>query len=267
MSYILDALRKAEAERGGVPDVHASALLAAAPTPNSSAGALRRWRLQASVLAGVLAGALAVAGAAWLQWGRDALPSVAPAVSAAAPGASAAAQAVARAAAASAASAAVAVVPAASAADTPHRASAVAVAAPSEPTAKPAPRSEAAEARPRRPKAPAGPTKDDGPATAAATATTTAKRAGGPSRAAQAAAEPAPRLPQWAQLPAELRRQLPPLAVGGSVYSPQPRARMVIVDGQVFQEGSQLTPELTLEQIRPKAAVLSIRGTRFELPL
>lgn len=265
MSYILDALRKAEAERGGVPDVQAPALLAAASTPNSSAGALRRWRLQASVLAG----ALAVAGAAWLQWGRDALPSVAPAVSAAAPGASAAAQAVARAAAASAASAAVAVVPAASAADTPHRASAVAAAAPSEPTAKAAPRSEAAEARPRRPKAPAGPTKDDGSAATATTATaaTSAKRAGGPSRAAQAAAEPAPRLPRLAELPAELRRQLPPLAVGGSVYSPQPRARMVIVDGQVFQEGSQLAPELTLEQIRPKAAVLSIRGTRFELPL
>ena len=42
---------------------------------------------------------------------------------------------------------------------------------------------------------------------------------------------------------------------------------MVIVNGQVFQEGSSLAPELKLEQIRQKAAVFSIRGTRFEVPL
>jgi general secretion pathway protein B len=41
----------------------------------------------------------------------------------------------------------------------------------------------------------------------------------------------------------------------------------VVVNGQVFQEGSQLAPELKLEQIRPKSAVFSIRGQRFEVPL
>jgi hypothetical protein len=42
---------------------------------------------------------------------------------------------------------------------------------------------------------------------------------------------------------------------------------MVVINGQVFQEGSSLGPELKLEQVRPKTAVLSIRGQRFELPL
>jgi len=80
---------------------------------------------------------------------------------------------------------------------------------------------------------------------------------------------PAPpaRLPQLAELPAELRQQVPSLVVGGSVYSPQASARMVVINGQVFQEGSNLGPELRLEQVRPKTAVLSIRGQRFELPL
>ena len=35
----------------------------------------------------------------------------------------------------------------------------------------------------------------------------------------------------------------PALTIGGSVYSPQANARMVVVNGQVFQEGNALTPE------------------------
>jgi general secretion pathway protein B len=70
-----------------------------------------------------------------------------------------------------------------------------------------------------------------------------------------------------AELAGDLRQQVPPMAIGGSVYSPQASARMVVINGQVFQEGSQLAPELKLEQIRPKSAVFSIRGQRFEVPL
>jgi hypothetical protein len=42
---------------------------------------------------------------------------------------------------------------------------------------------------------------------------------------------------------------------------------MIIVNGQVFVEGSQLAPELTLETVNPKSAVFSIRGERFAVPL
>jgi general secretion pathway protein B len=82
-------------------------------------------------------------------------------------------------------------------------------------------------------------------------------------------APPAPpvRLPALAELPADLRQQVPPLVIGGSVYSPQASVRMVIVNGQVFQEGNSLAPELKLEQIRQKTAVFSIRGQRFEVSL
>jgi general secretion pathway protein B len=78
---------------------------------------------------------------------------------------------------------------------------------------------------------------------------------------------PAVRVPSLAELPGDLRQQVPPLVIGGSVYSPQASVRMVIVNGQVFQEGSILAPELKLEQIRQKTAVFSIRGQRFEVPL
>jgi general secretion pathway protein B len=80
-------------------------------------------------------------------------------------------------------------------------------------------------------------------------------------------AAPPVRVPTLAELPAELRQQVPSLVVGGSVYSPQASVRMVVINGQVFQEGNSLGPELKLEQVRPKSAVFSIRGQRFEVPL
>ena len=117
------------------------------------------------------------------------------------------------------------------------------------------------------------------PKTEPATRTTGAAvpKAEAPKTSATAASTDAPapapasgttvRLPSLGDLPPELRQMVPPLAIGGSVYSPQATARMVIINGQVFQEGSALGPDLRLEQIRQKTAVLSIRGTRFEVPL
>ena len=68
-----------------------------------------------------------------------------------------------------------------------------------------------------------------------------------------------------AELPENVRREMPALAIGGSVYSAQAPARMVIVNGQVFREGDVLAPGLTLERIQPKSAIFAIRGQRFEL--
>jgi general secretion pathway protein B len=70
-----------------------------------------------------------------------------------------------------------------------------------------------------------------------------------------------------ADLPEARRRELPPLAVSGAVQSPDPAARMLIVDGQVLREGDAAAPGLVLERITPRAAVFSLRGQRFEIPL
>lgn len=78
-----------------------------------------------------------------------------------------------------------------------------------------------------------------------------------------AAAGPVARLKD---LPDGLRRELPPLAVNGAMYAPERRSRMIVLDGQVLREGQGPRPGLVVEQIGPKSAVLSIRGKRFELP-
>ena len=67
------------------------------------------------------------------------------------------------------------------------------------------------------------------------------------------------------QLPPEIRAALPQFAIGGSMYSPNPAARSLIVNGQLYREKDRLTPDLTLEEVKLKAAVFSFRGYRFEV--
>jgi len=67
------------------------------------------------------------------------------------------------------------------------------------------------------------------------------------------------------RLPEGIRSQLPPLAVGGSIYSANAPDRSVIIDGRILRENDRLTADLTLEQIRPKSVVLRFKGYRFEI--
>lgn len=268
MSYILDALRKAEAERqqGAVPDLHAQTVAAAtlaASLPQRAA--LPRWLAVVTLLA-------IVAGAAGWWARRDAppraslvapAPAPAPAVAAAPaavePGAGAGA------AAPPAAQAALAAATAASATPvTPVTPAAPAVAAQGAVATKPARANKEVGNKHLS-------SKEAGNKEAGARKQLSAKaappRQSPPRAAAAAAPPPAARLPALAELPAALRQQVPALAIGGSVYSPQPSARLVIVNGQVLHEGASLAPRLTLEQIRAKSAVFSIDGRRFEVPM
>jgi general secretion pathway protein B len=247
MSYILDALRKADAERerGSVPDLHAQLLPLGGP--EVAAEPVRSSPLLWLGFGMLLAGAV---GAAWWALGDSEVATPLPPVATPALPAPAAVA-----------------LPAASA---PVAMVSPAVTAP--PAApQPAPRPETAAPQPV-PKAAAKP-KAEANEPAATTPQPRTRPAAPPKAASAPAVQPpvapaAPaRLPTLADLPADLRQQVPPLVIGGSVYSPQASVRMVIVNGQVFQEGNSLAPELKLEQVRQKTAVFSIRGQRFEVPL
>ncbi|HEY9106232.1 MAG TPA: general secretion pathway protein GspB, partial [Roseateles sp.] len=87
------------------------------------------------------------------------------------------------------------------------------------------------------------------------------------------AAEPAPpppaeaRIPRLAELPENTRRELPRLAISGSVYSDDPASRFVIVNGEVQREGAKLGADLVLEQIGARELVLRFKGQRFRQPV
>lgn len=68
-----------------------------------------------------------------------------------------------------------------------------------------------------------------------------------------------------ANLPEDLRRQIPPLAITGSVYSKNPDQRLLLVNNQVLSRGTLAAPEVTLEDIQAKSSVFSFRGTRFRM--
>ena len=225
MSYILDALKRADAERerGAVPGLYARQLT---NTPATSTGnaQVRLWLAGAAVVAlGVVAAGL------WL-WRAPVLAvrqaNVEPAVTepkSPAP-----------------LTPAVAAAPPAAAAPVPQpvvpvqvpvasAAPAVAPIAPPKPTALPTP---------------------SPPPVAKASAAPTAAAAG---------------VALLGELPEELRRQIPPLTITGAVYSDSPGQRLLLVNNQVLAQGSLAAPEVTVEEIGTRSSVFSFRGTRFRL--
>jgi general secretion pathway protein B len=65
--------------------------------------------------------------------------------------------------------------------------------------------------------------------------------------------------PPVAGLPADA----PKLVLNGGVYSANRAQRMLIVNGQVAIEGTEVAPGVVLDEIRAKTAVLRFRGARY----
>jgi general secretion pathway protein B len=92
-----------------------------------------------------------------------------------------------------------------------------------------------------------------------------AKPASGATSLPEAPARTEDRVYAMNELPDDIRRQLPALSVGGSMYSPVAANRLVIINGQVLHEGERITPDLVVQQIKLKAAVLAFRSYRFAI--
>ena len=233
MSYILDALRRAEADRqrGAVPGLQDQPQPLSAPAAAPADGP-RRTGLWALAGAGLLA---AGGAAAWWWWLK--LPGPAPvAVMTPAPATAPPAP----------------VTPVApAAAPVPVAPAPAVVSSMPAVAAAPAPASPALvlppiPPQPAEPAAPAEPPKKPAPRPAVA-----------------AAPAPAPDAVRRQDLPENVRQQLPALTVAGATYSENPRYRMVIINGQVVQEGDTAAPGVVLETIRQKEVVLRARGYRF----
>lgn len=78
--------------------------------------------------------------------------------------------------------------------------------------------------------------------------------------------KPAPAaIPLLAELPQDLRNQMPKITITGSVYSDSPAQRLLLVNNLVLPQGSQVASDLTLEEIQPRSSVFSFKGTRFRV--
>jgi len=99
-----------------------------------------------------------------------------------------------------------------------------------------------------------------------------------PAVAAAAAARPAPKAAETpasaavesrvfalSELPEAVRRELPALTIGGSIYSNDPAQRFLVINGRVVHEKEEIAPDLRLEQIKLKAAVLRYKDYRYTI--
>lgn len=248
MSYILEALKKAQAERqlGSAPTLHAPTLQAQALD-----GALPWWRRPLVLAALVMAVVIVVLLALVL---RPASPVPAP-VSAVAPAGGPAA------------AAPPANVSAATA--SPAAASALTVTLAPNPVALPAPLPvpEATSTVTMHPAvAPSGGTSSTrtAPATAATTAALTAPAtASTPAGASPASEEPVLNL---RELPEPIQRSIPHVTVGGYIYSRNPADRLLLIDKVLRHEGEEVAPGLLLEKLLPREAVFSFKGYRYRVP-
>ena len=83
--------------------------------------------------------------------------------------------------------------------------------------------------------------------------------------AATATAPAASNLPLLSELPADLRSQLPKMAITGAVYSKDPAQRLLLINNQVFTQGGNVAPGLDLQEIQPHNAIFNFQGTRFRM--
>jgi len=224
MSYILDALKRADAERGrgAVPGLHARQVTTPAPdaAPSARSGV---WLGVAAVLV------LGAAAAGWWVW-QTPVPTPVPITTTAVVAAPAPV-----------------LQPVVTAAPAPAFATPAVAPAASAPVTKPVPAvaapavgAVAARGSPRPQPAPV-------------------VKAAPPTVVAPAS------VPLLSELPEDIRRQIPVLAITGAVYSNNPGQRLLLLNNQVLTQGSQAAPGLKLEEIGEHSSVFSFHGTRFRL--
>lgn len=74
-----------------------------------------------------------------------------------------------------------------------------------------------------------------------------------------------PQLPTLEELPPQIREQIPPLELAGHTYSDIPGQRMIIVNSRIIREGHHLGDGLKLEEITWDGLILSKDGIRFAI--
>jgi general secretion pathway protein B len=95
--------------------------------------------------------------------------------------------------------------------------------------------------------------------------TSTATATAAAATVAAAPSSPSTSIRNFSELSPEERARLPAVNVSGATYSKNPALRMLIVNGKVSLEGEEVVPGLKLETIEPRTAVLNHQGMRYRI--
>jgi general secretion pathway protein B len=69
------------------------------------------------------------------------------------------------------------------------------------------------------------------------------------------------------ELPSDIRHNLPEFRISGHAYSTDARTRVVRINEKILQEGQDLSAGLRLEEIIPDGVILAYQGFRFRVNL
>ncbi len=246
MSYILDALKKAESERqlGSVPGVHA--------TPQDSSAHADEtpfWRRNLPWLLVALLGLCLLAYVLWSQLGAKAPVALPPPVAAVTP------------------EPVTATLPPAATSNAEEGSAPPSVAAPA--MAPPVPKQAlvtpaAITPPPKHAAADTPQAKTTEKAPAEVNAKVEAKPgASAPAAAVTDAAEQSIGTAQ--DLPPNIQRELPQISVNGYIYAKNPDDRSVLMNRKLLREGDTVAPDLVLEKLLPKGAILNYKGYRYRV--
>jgi general secretion pathway protein B len=236
MSYILDALKKAEAERnlGEVPDLHAQTY-----TPPLMGERIGAWRTPWPWILLALLVAVAIALAIVKPWSpspvlQSAVPQVAQQTPAPVPP------------------------------SVPAVAAAPPATTPTPPAAAPAPVSKAPViAKTEAPKpAPATHKKTPPAEPKQAQKETPPAAQPAPSQAVTQSGDDAPP-PALRELPESVQQAIPKFTTNGYIYSPNKADRTVLINNKLLHEGDSVAPDLTVEKLTPSGMVLNYKGYRY----
>lgn len=78
-------------------------------------------------------------------------------------------------------------------------------------------------------------------------------------------APPPNRIVSLNELPPAVRGGLPPFTVSGHAYGPDPQTRVARINERILQEGQELTPGLKVEEIIPDGIIFSFQGYKFRV--
>ena len=277
MSYILDALKKAEAERrGAMPPV--------TPTPTTYYGRAQRdsvwhkpwpWALLSAAL-------VTIAGAAWFATRSDQAvqapapetpqvvaqapvtpPAPAPAIAQSAPSSTAPP--------AQPASPAPATTQPAPPPPAPTKAEApqappAPVAPPKATRERPSEAPQARAEKPARTPVEKKPVREPEASKKSPPATASAAPADAPAAATSttpAAPAPEPAVGSVRELPPQIQQQIPALTIGGYIYSTNKADRSVLINKRLLRDGDEIAPGLTLERMTPSGMILNYKGYRY----
>ncbi len=73
------------------------------------------------------------------------------------------------------------------------------------------------------------------------------------------------RVLEFSQLPEEIRKELPEISVSGHIYSDNPGARIVNINGRILREGEAVTKGLDVKEITMSGVIFSYQDFRFRI--